>query len=489
MAKITPTKYTHRFLARFIIETATPLAVGSGEKDTLTDSLVAIDINGLPYIPATAIAGVLRRMVGEEYDTLFGFQNKDTGRGSEVIFTEAKILSQDGKVIDGLNLSAIHDDDLLKHYQELPIRQHVRISNKGVAEATGKFDEQVVYAGTRFCFEIEMVSDGKNDDRFVAILQQLYNKNLRIGGGTRCGFGEIKVVELQIMTLNLKNNSDLSLYLEKPSALNSDFWQKYADRLNLEMADLISNTGNIVQSGDTITYTLSITPEAFFLFGAGTGDDEADMIPAKGKKVVWEYDNDSKLIGRLIDNLLLIPATSVKGALAHRVAFHWNRLNGIFADDVSGNNSVGRHNIAVKVLFGSEGDSDDKDMTRGNLMLSDLIKDMTLPDKLFNHVFIDNFTGGTVDGALFSEKVTYGDGKNFTMTLSVDCKGLRKACCDNADADLSADDIYIKVLEALKCTLQNICDGLLPLGGGVNRGHGVFSGSFTEEKTAQNEIC
>ena len=53
-------QYTHRFLARFVIEAETPLAVGSGEKDILTDALVATDVNGLPYIPGTAIAGVLR---------------------------------------------------------------------------------------------------------------------------------------------------------------------------------------------------------------------------------------------------------------------------------------------------------------------------------------------------------------------------------------------------------------------------------------------
>ena len=60
------TNYIHRFLARFVIEAKTPLAVGSGEKDITTDALVATDVNGLPYIPGTAIAGVVRSMIGEE---------------------------------------------------------------------------------------------------------------------------------------------------------------------------------------------------------------------------------------------------------------------------------------------------------------------------------------------------------------------------------------------------------------------------------------
>ena len=63
MKNIKKSGYNHRFLARFVIEAETPLAVGSGEKDVLTDALVATDVNGLPYIPGTAIAGVVRHMI------------------------------------------------------------------------------------------------------------------------------------------------------------------------------------------------------------------------------------------------------------------------------------------------------------------------------------------------------------------------------------------------------------------------------------------
>ena len=85
MKAIKATKYTHRFLARFVIEAKTPLAVGSGEKDIITDALVATDVNGLPYIPGTAIAGVVRSMLKQEKvdtDEFFGFQKGDKGKGS-----------------------------------------------------------------------------------------------------------------------------------------------------------------------------------------------------------------------------------------------------------------------------------------------------------------------------------------------------------------------------------------------------------------------
>ena len=78
--------YTHRFLARMIIEAKTPLAVGSGDKDITTDALVATDVNGLPYIPGTAIAGVIRHFIGEEKANAFSvFKTKPNKQKVEAL--------------------------------------------------------------------------------------------------------------------------------------------------------------------------------------------------------------------------------------------------------------------------------------------------------------------------------------------------------------------------------------------------------------------
>ena len=90
MTTIKATKYRFRHLARVIIETKTPLAVGSGEKEITTDALVATDVNGLPYIPGTALAGVVRSMIGEEKSKeYFGFQEtneeKKNAKASSIV--------------------------------------------------------------------------------------------------------------------------------------------------------------------------------------------------------------------------------------------------------------------------------------------------------------------------------------------------------------------------------------------------------------------
>ena len=446
--------YNHRFLARFVIEAETPLAVGSGEKDILTDALVATDVNGLPYIPGTAIAGVVRHMIEEvkpkdfNVNQIFGFQDKKEGQGSEIIFTEAKILNSNGEVIDGMDLKA-KDDSLLRYYAELPIRQHVRINGKGVTDKAGKFDEQVIFAGTRFCFEMEMVAKGESIDNFNKILEQVQSQTFRIGGGTRCGLGKIKVVDLQKRTLDLQKTDDLQLYLEKSSKLAYS-WSGWENK------DIKADRNH---SGWT-KYELNLIPDDFFLFGSGFGDDEVDMTPVKEKKVIWK---DAK--GELSEELVLIPATSVKGALAHRVAFHYNRLKERFAGCTGDKEpKVGNENEAVQALFGYENQKEKKQV-RGNLLFSDVIGVRSLEDKILNHVAIDRFTGGAIDGALFSEKTTYGKDQEFTLTIYAKCDAFKED----------------KIQDSLEAAMIDICKGTLPLGGGVNRGNGVFTGSLTKD--------
>lgn len=456
--------YNHRFLARFVIEAETPLAVGSGEKDILTDALVATDVNGLPYIPGTAIVGVVRHMIEEvkpqgfDVNQIFGFQKEQDGRGSEIIFTEAKILNSKGKVVDGMNLEAIKTDPLLQNYYQLPIRQHVRINEKGVTDKAGKFDEQVCFAGTRFCFELEMVAKEDTVDNFNKILEQVQSQTFRVGGGTRSGFGKIKVVDLQKRCLDLENDKELQSYLGKSSNL-AETWEGWEKQTSEEKP-----------SNVWITYELILQPEDFFLFGSGFGDDEVDMTPVKEKKVVWGSDVN----GHLSEDLVLIPAASVKGALAHRVAFHYNKFKHVYAENLATDeerkNVVGKNNEAVKALFGSEGEKDTNNkminLLRGNLLFSDIIKDELTDesDKILNHVAIDRFTGGAIDGALFSEKTTYGKGQELVLTI------LAK--------ETALDDEMVK--DSLEAAMIDICKGLLPLGGGVNRGNGVFTGSLFE---------
>ncbi len=482
-------KYNIRHLARILIEAETPIAVGSGEKSIETDAQVIKDVNGLPYIPATSIAGVVRNAMGESgkdnKSIEWGYQiankkndekNKENGKGSRIIFTNANILDADGTVVDGILKSK---SDFLKNFESLPIRQHARINHKGVTEKTGKFDEEIVFKGTRFCFEIEML-EKEATDYFNKVLEQLRSSSLRIGSGTRSGFGKLNIVSIKKCRLNLNNNDDLKLYLSKSSTLNDKaqdkpFWKNVPEEVN----DRINDENHVCDK-------LRIKPQDFFLFGSGFGDDEADMTPVSESVIVWSG-NTGK--GEMKQNYILIPATSVKGALAHRVAYHYNRLTGQFADKLPNadikkeiEKITGKNNLAVKCLFGSEGNTSEKGekqtekgrAIRGNVMISDVIETKGKnPDKLLNHVAIDRFTGGAMDGALFTEKVNDEHGREFQIEIVVDKANVQSLFNKENKTDANIENIYT----ALECALNDICDGMLPLGGGVNRGNGIFTGT------------
>lgn len=443
------TTYTHRFLARIVLEAKTPLAVGSGDKNIMTDSLIATDVNGLPYIPGTSIAGIIRHAIDETHgkkysDAFFGFQGgpKD-GKGSEIIFSEAKMIGADGGPIDGLR-NIDWDNQYYSKYKELPIRQHAKIDHRGVTVKAGKFDEQVVFKGTRFCFEIEMVSDGNNFNLFEEVLNQIQSETFRIGSGTRCGFGEIEIVSCITKQLDLTKPDDLDFYLSKSSSLSA-CWNGDKKENKKEESKVWTK------------YELTLVPEDFFLFSSGFGDEEADITPVKASYIDWKSGTPE-----IKEDAVLIPATSVKGALAHRVAFHYNRLNKFFVGDDSA--KVGNENKAVQELFGYENQSE-KIQKRGNVIFSDIIESKDVEEKILNHVSIDRFTGGAIDGALFTEKTIYGKGQEFKTIILVKSEVLQKE--DN-------------IKESFEAALTDVCKGMLPLGGGVNRGNGVFTGSITK---------
>lgn len=481
---------THRYLARFIIEAETPLAVGSGERDVMTDRLVATDVNGLPYIPGTALAGVLRNDVHQvDKDDIFGFQKGSEGQGSRLILSSAQMVGEDGQVIDSLqNLD--FNDSFYAHFQNLPIRQHVRISHKGAAEQGGKFDEQVVYKGARFCFEMELVGTVTDQPSWEKLLAEFSNPAFRLGGGTRKGFGEISVIEIKSEILDLSKDQELIRYLEKTSELNDRFWNSVTKSEE-------PNSGKT----DWIQYELTLTPDDFFLFSSGFGseDGSADMSYVTEKIIQWENGKPS-----FTNEKVLIPATSVKGALAHRTAFHFNKICEVFADKLKDASSITElcqkgyydfrnqpgdrfdsknyydrislvttYNPAVRNLFGFALDDKEQDgAMRGNVILSDIFlsEKKNAKQKLLNHVAIDRFTGGAMDGALFSEEVV-GSKETFTLKILV-------------KKDLNND-----FLNAFEYALNDLCNGMLPLGGGTMRGHGGFSGKMKKDNFDYEPEC
>lgn len=443
----------YRFMARIVIEAKSPLNIGSGSKGIKSDSLVLRDINGLPFIPGTTIAGLLRHTLGEDEEKVMGSQEM----GSPLIITEAKMLDSDGTVLDGIIPRERLDSPFLRNYRQLPIRQHARIGHRGATVKGGKFDEEIVLKGTRFCFEMEMLSDNGDDTRFKELLDTMNSGTFRIGSGSRSGFGEIEIVgnQCQYKKVDLTDKDQRAWYLQKSSSLR----EEWTDGVTVDL-------GKPSTDGWT-TYLLELKPADFMLFGSGFGNDKADMTFVRETFADWSS-GTAQVKDR--EHVVLIPASSVKGALSHRIAFHYNKLREKFADTLaegeSADDFVGKNNAAVKAVFGSEGKKDTKgkmqDKQRGNVLMSDIIKEADIASKILSHVSIDRFTGGAIDGALFNEEVLFAKGLDLRLTLIV-----RNTAFEDKDVKTAFED-----------ALKDLCTGMLPLGGGTNRGNGCFEGTI-----------
>ena len=445
--------YTHRYIARFILKAETPLVVGSGEQSLLKDALVQKDHYGFPMIQGTSLTGVLRHSLEDNgrqglWKSFFGYQAGDKGEGSQVKISSAYFLFPNDKVAEGMSILEESYKVYLPYFENLPSRQHVRITHKGVAatEDGGLFENEVVYKGCRFIFEIELKGNptyNKSETtQWNALLNQLTHPLFRLGQGTRSGYGQLSVESCKAKVFDLNNSIDFEAYLGFHPSFNA-----HSPSLQV-VTPKIDHTG-------MDHYQLTLEPDSFFIFGSGYGDEEVDHIPKT--EMVASYHGDQLIF----EEYTLLPASSIKGAISHRTCFYQNKLTEKWADKEENlTDLIGINNEAVYQLFGAEAGAKTRAGRRGKVIINDLYYKEVNNDKILNHVAIDRFTGGAIDGALFSEKVSSKEGKIIV--------------------DIWVEQIEVEegTKKALQLALEDICKGLLPLGGMTTKGHGIFTGSL-----------
>ncbi len=445
------------FLARVTIEAQTPMRVGTGCGSIAADVCVDRDVNGLPFVPATALKGLLRHALPTDVaERMMGGRRSDSDvRGSWLSLSEARMVGSDGGVVDGMT-GDISCDPFLRGFANVPIRQHVRLTHRGVAADKAKFDEEVVPRGVRFCFEMELRADELGQDDFLRLLGILRADTFRIGGGSRRGFGQVRVVDVGFCRLDFRVREDFLAYASKSASMSGP-WERYRPLPTDALADAAA-----------VRYELRLSPADFVFFSSGMGDERSDMSVVKEAFVRWDTEGRPEWCEA--EDSVVIPAASVKGAVAHRVAFHHNVRSRVFADALRPDkveSHVGKNNEAVLSLFGGEGEAGGAGgKRRGRVLFSDVVRRrVSARPKCFNHVRIDRFTGGVVGGALFADEPLYAAGEQFSLHLTL------------LPGDEAAPDAETALEEALK----DVCSGALPLGGGVNRGYGRFRGRLLKD--------
>lgn len=538
-----------RYIAYFKVEANTPIAIGAGKKGITVDRLMIKDVNQLPYIPGTSLSGVVRheaekKLEKSHLDEIFGFQTKEDGKGSKLIFSDAVLLAIDNKTA----LEGLQDIDInqgyYSYFNRLPNRDHVKITDKGTAKKHGKFDEELVHKGTRFVFEIEMIGNVEDRGNWNKIINILHQSSTRFGAGTRNGFGQLKVIECKTIEYDVEKN--LLEYLGESSSLNKSH-QHWKD-----FEPIKENNNNLIH------YNIKLKARDFFHIGSGLMDNEVDSTPKTEKFFDWSSGEP-----KLTEEKILIPATSLKGALSHRTAYYYNQLTGVtiyknepalaeidldqhknvlvheqgYSSKILANKNIsdtlqkimnrnldkesednlkqllteleemklnlqtssgvshaelidnlivdeeerlekeirkitankpgiGELNVAVAQLFGKAKNSSlNEKGQRGRAIFSDIYLETynEANTKIFDHVAIDRFTGGAIDGALYQEKVVSSE--EFSFDIYVENEAF--------------EDENIKY--AFENALEDLKSGKLPLGGQVGKGHGIFEGSFEQK--------
>jgi len=465
------------YVARLVLVTQTPLSIAEGHSSGLYDNLIVRDANNLPAIPGSSLAGVLRALYAELYDNkaeaddLFGLGQEWS---SYVHVSWSCLHNRHDIPIEGLqapNTLEHSEDPLIQDaLQAAPLRRdHVKLNHRGISdtEKKGKFDRTSLTAGHRFSAEIALWSEQHPDPRWDKLLSLFSHPRFRLGGNTRRGLGKIKVVRCATGCFQLGLNDKAGQELARFSQLQQSL---AATPELIQKSVLTAHHLETPIATEMIELYLTPLAEGFRFGGLNKAWDarnhEADAVSLIEKQVTWPPENQGGY-AKIQDRALLFPASSFKGALSHRVAYHYNLLTGIFADDDKDAQTIEAEcaeNTAVRELFGYvEEDKSKEQIARAGCLLFD---DFYLTDNLqavkLPHSGIDRFTGGVRDGVLFFEEVMTCEQPLPPITLVL---------------TQSKSKFKPETITALERTLDDLCNGYLALGAGSGRGgYGYFTG-------------
>ena len=415
----------YRKIYKLNITLASPLSIGSGANAN-TDKDVIVDRCGLPFIPASSLAGVLRSYISANRgraleNALFGY----TADSKEA---KRKIDAKDPDYIERRSLVRVYDG-LCKSYDPdhyfITTRDMVALKNRiGIDGA--KFDMEAVETGAEFVAYIELLkpavsyltcSGEKAADipaEIDAALSAMNAGKLRLGTKTTRGYGAVRLQVQEIIIVNV--NDWLEFDMTDPAA-----WQNAVSFSPEEDSALKLALGLRLRGGISIReYTTA--PGA-----------ENETMPDYMQLSLHTVSSDGEVAP-------VIPGTSWAGAIRARFT-ELARDGGGSADTLFGfvrqrKIGIGEHARKSTILFSES-------------RLSGGVWKQTTRNA------IDRFTAGTKAKALYTEKTYFGGETeleiSFTKEPSKEQKLLLCAC------------------------LADLHNGFLSVGGLAAVGRGLFT--------------
>lgn len=386
------------YLCQFIQKS--PLRISSGYGDN-TDVDLIRDSKGRPFIPGTSLTGVLRSLYDKDNaEILFGRISKKIkdDKGEEKIIPvneDSKLLISDGVLDD-----KVKDSDYF-----ISSRDGVGVDEKlGTAIKGAKFDFECVECSEPYYSVIELTDEEYEEDT-DSLLGYIMKNGISLGGKTTRGYGDMKV------TVKKKEFS-FSEDLEKWLSFDAFDYSDYSKLLDVEVADNEVNQTII---------SCEIEMAGSFIVRVNTSAISEDAVPLSAH----ESGNP------------VIPGTSWAGSFRH----HLLKIN----DAVKICESS-----LINDIFGKSKEKKKSQIRFNETNISGSYK------YSYTRNVVDRFTGGTVEGALFTEMLARNGKGKLVITLS--------------------DKVNNKAfLELLGVALIDLDKGYFNVGGEGNVGRGLVN--------------
>lgn len=417
-----------------------PLCIGSGRND-ITDQNILRDARGIPYIPGSAVAGVLREacqgiMDDKAWKYYFGYSSTNTGNKvkSEDDIIESQIIFYDATLV-GDN----KDKDGNPKYR-ISQRDGVALNEYKSAKKQAKFDCEILEGDCKFQTFIEISEEQSDVDEKVKADEVLTNiakiwkeTDIRFGAKTTRGYGKICNVEIIGKNFDFTSKDEISSWIDF-DIFEENSWKNailYKDMLNTLMKD------NIWTLKDNNRLSLKLRLEggiSIRRYSTQCSDEESSP------------DQEQMTTLSSGDEVAVIPGTTWAGAIRHRME-----------ELIKGSKKIGENDTYVYHYFGA---ANDKDKEKSLIYFGE--SRLTGGEfKVMSRNAIDRFLGSTAEGALFTEKIYIGGETTLDISFG-----------DPYNTAVVYSDDFIKALAA---TLTDLHEGYLAVGGATSVGRGIFS--------------
>ena len=425
-----------------------PLCIGSGRND-ITDQDILRDARGIPYIPGSAVAGVLREacqgiMDDKAWKYYFGYSSTNTGNKvkSDDDIIESQIIFYDATLV-GDN----KDKDGNPKYR-ISQRDGVALNEYKSAKKQAKFDREILEGDCKFQTFIE-ISEEQSDvnekvkaDEVLTNIAKIWKEtDIRFGAKTTRGFGKICNVEIIGKNFDFTSKDEINSWLDF-DIFEENSWENailYKDMLNTLMKD------NIWTLKDNNRLSLKLRLEGgLSIRRYSTECSDEESAPDQEQLTTVKFDKNGS------EEVAVIPGTTWAGAIGHRME---ELIKSSKVKEVE----ISKDYIQKYYYFGTV----DSKVKEKSLIYFNESKLTGGQFKKMSRNAIDRFLGSTAEGALFTEKIYIGGETTLDISFG-----------DPYNTAVSYSDDFIKALAA---TLTDLHEGYLAVGGATSVGRGIFS--------------